>query len=243
MDILRRAAYVAARSTFFSRATRSFVAFRSSATLRECTSCVHDWRHSSYGIPPSDSTRATCSCGVRSWNGESAIAWNTGESTMPLFALARGVRSPSSASMVSKASTNSSCSSPGKSGDGDRSPKSSSRMSARLPPLRLGVLRGVLRRFGSSEETSRGGRGGRGGEGRRQRPFDRRGRGRGRRKGTKLRPDSSIGRSRTDAAALEFAADAPRAATHRDEPIRDDRAAIGLSAPDLLSVARNSPPG
>jgi hypothetical protein len=93
---------------------------------------------------------------------------------MPLFVLARGVRSPSSSSMVSKASTNSSCSSPGKSGDGDRSPKSSSRMSARLPPFRLGVLRGVLRRFGSSEKTMYVAAGaGTAREGGRQRPFDR----------------------------------------------------------------------
>ena len=109
MDCRRLSAIAAARSTFFSCATRSLVAFRSSSMRRACLVWVHDWQQSSKGTPPSATTEATCCCGVRSWNGlvdSSSSAMISGDlegaAATPPFMLALGVEGASS--IVSKAS-------------------------------------------------------------------------------------------------------------------------------------------
>lgn len=108
-NVARALALATARSTPFSRATRSFVAASRRWIRSVCRPWFHAYPQSSNGTPPSLTTLATCSCGVSSRKFAGALVLALGE--VP-DVLCRGVPSASNpSSRVSRQSKKSSGSS------------------------------------------------------------------------------------------------------------------------------------
>ena len=111
-DAARALALATARSTPFSRATRSFVAANSCCIRSVCRPWLHAYPQSSNGTPPSFTTLATCSCGLSSRNSAGAFVLALGDADMLSLGVPSASNPPSSrVSRQSKKSSGSSNSS------------------------------------------------------------------------------------------------------------------------------------